>query len=180
MENPFYRGIMDKIKLGILSLILLAAAFMVGRYTTPAKVVTKVEEKVVEKEVVKWKTKEDKNENKNKETVVVETTYPDGTVRKETRIIDKGTIRVSFESESSKQSEKDKSSVAQSSTANENSNWHVSLLAGSGNLSYDNVMHGKSDIVYGIHAEKKILGPFFLGAFALDNKTVGLSLGGNF
>lgn len=161
------------IKLALFGALALAAAFAVGRYTVPTKTVTKIEEKIVEKEVIKWKEKEVKNEDKDVETVIVETTYPDGTVKKETRIIDKGKIKVTFEAEGSSESEKSKVTSILKSEVKENANWNVSLLAGSENLKYN-------EFIYGVHVQKTVLGPFSVGAFGLTNKTVGLSIGGTF
>lgn len=171
---------LDKIKSVVIGILLLIASFIAGKYTTPEKIVTKIEEKVVVKEVVKWKKSESKEDNKNKETIIVETTYPDGTVKKETRIIDKGTVKISLNQERSKESESSKVVTIEKSTTNEKSNWQVSLLASTQNLSYNDISSGKTEINYGIHVQKRVLGPFYLGGFALDTKTFGLSVGGIF
>jgi len=68
------------VAIGVLVLFVGGAA--VGRYSLPAKVDIKVEEKIVEKEVIKWKTVVKKDVQKNKDTIIIETHYPDGTVKK--------------------------------------------------------------------------------------------------
>ncbi len=92
-----------QIIIGAASALLIGA--LVVRFSLPAKVQIKVQEKIVEKEVVKWKTKYVKNEQKNKDTVIIETRFPDGTVKKEKHIIDKGTIVVDKTNEGSKEKE---------------------------------------------------------------------------
>lgn len=161
----------------LVSLIALTSVFMIGRYTTPAKTVIKIEEKIVEKEIVKWKYKENSEENKNQETIIVETTYPDGTVKKETRILDKGTVKLSLESEQSKEKEKISILKKDELTLNENSNWNISLLASLENFSYNKE---SKDVFYGIHLQRKVLGPFSVGVFGTNSKSYGLSVGGSF
>jgi hypothetical protein len=163
------------IKLLMAAIVLVAVSFMVGRHNAPVKTVTKVEEKIVVKEVIKWKEKKVKDENKNKETVIVETVYPDGTIKRETRIIDKGTIKVAVEKEGSKSSEKTTTVSKEQLQVSDNKQWNVSVLAGTDKLSYNDL---KLD--YGLHVQKTILGPFSLGAFGLTNGSVGLSVGGSF
>lgn len=57
--------------------------------------------------------------------------------------------------------------------------WHVSLLAGT---DYVRASDGltRSDFFLGAHVERRVLGPFYLGAWALSSGAAGLSVGVTF
>ena len=160
-------------KLLISSLILLAAGIAIGRYTLPAKVITKVETKEVTHEATKTVEVDKTDYYKNKVLVEITTTKPDGTVIRERKFIDKSIINRDDKknTDEKKDSEKD-SKKEESKTYNSNSGSVRALIArNTDRLSED---------IYGIHVEKRIVGPFTLGAFGLTDKTLGLSLGMNF
>lgn len=142
--------------------LLLLVAYALGKYTQPAIVVTKVETH----EVIKYVEKETKTKQNNKDIVIVETRYPDGTVKKETHIVDKGTVVIDKSKEGS--SEKDSSSTTVVSY--NKPQWKAAALLGITDYSLDNR-------VYGLEVERRILGPIFVGAWGLTNKTIGVSAG---
>lgn len=159
----------------LIGLALLIGGFMIGRYSTPTKTVTKIEEKIVTKEVVKWKVKKVKDESKNLEKIIVETKMPDGTIRKETRIVDKGVVRVDTTKDGSKSTETSKVTKIEKTETNQNNDWHVSALAMPKNGDYTN-----KELSYGLHVERRIIGPFYLGVFGVTDSGAGLSIGGSF
>jgi hypothetical protein len=157
----------------VIVIILLAASFMVGRYTTPTKTKTVVEEKVVEKEVVKFVEVQAKTEKKDVETVVIEIISPDGTIRKETKIVDKTVLEEQKKIDLNKQTDQTRISKREETTESSSSEWMVSLMvsAKENNISEQN---------FGVHVQRRIIGPFYLGVYGEQNKGVGLSIGGTF
>lgn len=157
----------------LVSALVGGVSFAAGRVSTPEKVVTKTETKVQIKEVVKWKTKLVKSENKNKQTIIIETKLPDGTVKKETHIIDKGTVVL----DKSKESEKD-TSIAKSEKKEETKtyqldNWKLSGIA----YAEPDLNISKVGVSWGLLVERRIVGPMYVGVFGITNGSVGASLG---
>lgn len=150
------------LKLGLAGLLLILLGYAFGRYLQPATVVTKVEQH----EVIKYVEKSTKEKNNNKDIVIVETRYPDGTVKKETHIVDKGTIVI----DKSKESSDTKDSKSETIVSNTKPQWKASGLLGVADYSLSNR-------VYGLEVERRILGPIFLGAWGMNNKQLGVSLG---
>lgn len=151
-------------------------SFAAGRSSAPEKVVTKVETKVEIKEVVKWKTKTVKSENKNKQTIIIETKLPDGTFKKETHILDKGTVVL----DKSKDLEKDittaESSKKEQTKELELSNWKLSGIA----YLEPNLEVSKTGISWGLLVERRVVGPIYVGLFGITNGSLGASLGVSF
>ena len=163
-----------QLAVGILALFIGGAA--VGRFSLPAKVETKIEEKIVVKEVIKWKTQYVKNEQKDKETVIIETHYPDGKIVKETHIVDKGTIVVNKTAEGSKETDKKEETTTEKTVEYANRDWSFAALAAPKKSSEGGVSL-TSGVDYGLHVQRRVLGPFYLGGFGLTDKTFGASLG---
>lgn len=149
----------------------LLSAFAVGRYTTPTKVVEveKIvyQEKIVEKKVY-VKQKEVK---KNVITVTLTTIRPDGTKTIEKRVFDKSEIDIvqhgTIEKEKESQKETEKSKVV----TNTHDDWMISGL-----IKFDkgNLETGRA---YGVMVNRRIVGPFHLGAFIFNDVTYGGSVG---
>lgn len=139
------------ILLGIL--IALAAGYGIGRYAQPAKIEIKKEEVIKEVEVIK------------KDVVIVEKEVknPDGTVTTERVITDKTQI------DSKKETTEKQSSIV----SNKKADWKVSASVGAESLKF-------TQPVYGLHVERRILGPFFIGAYGMTNSNYGVSIGMEF
>lgn len=136
----------------IASVALLALAFASGRFLTPEKTKVEVKTVTVEKLVTQ---------------VVHQKVYikenPDGT--KETTVV---TDTTTDSKTNSKSSDETKESTIRKDRIN------ISVLAGSTfpiNLSAP---------IYGVSANKNILGPITGGIWVLSDKTAGISLGLNF
>jgi hypothetical protein len=145
---------------GIALIFLLGTA--VGRYTLPAKVVTKTEVQTVTK-VVK-DTNRDKKDNTV--TTIVETKKPDGTIVKQTQIVDQNqtitqTNTNSNTNSNSTYTQKDTRDVGQLGV-----NALVGLRLGTG-----------EPLSYGLSVQRRLLGPVEIGAFGFTDKLVGFSLG---
>lgn len=145
---------------GVLILLLVAYAF--GRYNTPEKVVTKIETH----EVIKYVEKETKSKQNNKDIVIIETRLPDGTITKETHIVDKGTVII----DKTKQGSDQKDSSTTTIVSYQKAQWKAAGLLGVSDYSLDNR-------IYGLEIERRILGPIFVGAWGMTSKEVGLSVG---
>lgn len=164
----------NKLKYGLAAIALLVA-FAFGRTTVPTKTVTKIEEKIVEKEVVKYKESSKKSENKNKEVVVIEYKLPDGTIKKETRIVDRGTVVSENAKEGSSEFSKEVQKRTETTTTNQTSLYNVAIMAAPSD-EIDPITGQK--VKLGLMAQKKFIGPVGFGAFGIDNKygvVVGIS-----
>ncbi len=160
---------------------LLGIGYASGRYTTPTKTVTKIEEKIVTKEVVKYKETKSKDENRNKETIIVETIMADGTKRIEKRIVDKTQIETDTNRESEKTASSETSRKSETTVENSRSNWNVAVLAGAGSFSEA----AKQEYGYGLHLQYRVFGPFYFGGYGTGigrstQESYGFSLGGQF
>jgi hypothetical protein len=151
----------NKYKIAI-GLILLLSAYAFGRYAQPASVITKVETH----ETIKYVEKKTTTKQNNKDIVIIETRLPDGTITKETHIVDKGTVIIDKSKESSDQ----KDSSSETVVSYNKPQWKAAALLGIADYSLDNR-------VYGIEIERRVLGPIFIGAWGLNNKTIGVSAG---
>lgn len=155
---------MTLLQKSLIILALCAFSYGLGRYLTPEKVVTKEVEVI--KEVIKEVVKENTNIKKNTQTKIVETTYPDGKYIKETYILDQDTVviekdtTVSIDKEVTKQIEK----------IIENSKPQYGVAAGAG-YNFD-----VAKPVYVVQAERRILGPLFLGVYGTTNREAGALL----
>jgi len=155
-------------KKGLMLLGLFVIGVAVGRYTLPAKIVIKTETKTIEKLV------EDinKKENSNKVIKIVEKTEKDGTVTKTTEIVDKSTT----DTNTKIVKDTDSSSKTEKTTTYAKNDWHFAALAGTG--LFDKGL--SQSVVYGIGVQKRLIGPFYVGAFGFSNKFAGASLGMSF
>jgi lipopolysaccharide export LptBFGC system permease protein LptF len=164
-------------KLAAAGLVLLLAGVMIGRYTVPTKTITKTETKIVEKEVVKSSDTDIKTIKKNSTLVETETILPDGTHKIERRYVNNDEIvdkDVKLNVTTDTKSTDIKSMTV---TTNEKNNWNLSALATTSHTE-DDIFREK--ISYGIHVQRRIIGPFSVGAFGLTNRTYGISIGGSF
>lgn len=156
----------NKVKYGILFPVLIVS-FGIGRYSAPEKVRT--ETKIVE--VEKKSTKKEVDTDKHKETKVVEVINPDGT---------KTTTTIIVEDTDQKKKETDKSSRKSnydtvSEVSRSGSRISLSALAGSDLRNLHALVP-----VYGVAANKELLGPITVGVFGMSNGLAGVSLGLNF
>lgn len=169
--------IRDALKTAGYVIAALAIGAAVGRYTVPTKVVTKIEEKIVEKEVIKTKENTVRETNKNRELVVTETVLPDGTRKIEKHYINRDEIRDTAERTNLTTTSRDTELHSSTVTTSENANWNISALATPSHTK-DDILSGS--LSYGLHVQRRVLGPFSVGAFGLTNKTYGVSIGGSF
>jgi hypothetical protein len=153
--NPTTR---KALAIGLVFLVGLA----LGRYSLPAKVVVKTEVKTVEK-VVQDTTK---NEKKNTTTVVTETKKPDGTDITTTEIVDKDQIISNTDTTTNTSTD----STSSKTTTYDTGSLSVAGLAG---VQFG----GGNAVTYGLHVQKKLLGPVNIGVFGFTDKLFGASIG---
>lgn len=155
---------------------IFIAGLAIGRFTLPAKVQVKIQEKIVEKVVTKEVEKKNREDRKNKVVVIVETKLPDGTVRKETKIVDRGVVELDYSRNKDSQTETETEKTEEKTVTYAKNDWALSILGGA------HIGSGLSDLspAYGGHVQRRILGPFYLGAFGLSTRTFGGSLGVSF
>lgn len=136
----------------IISVIVLAVVFAAGRQSVPEKVKTEIQKVEVEKVVTVVKRE-----------VVTVRENPDGS--KETTIVTDTTTNSQTNTNASNQTTEE---------IKKGKKLNVSLLAGTSpslNLT---------ELVYGASISKELVGPVTVGAWALTNKSIGLSVGLNF
>lgn len=161
---------MENLKKAGIVIILMLVAFGAGRFASPTKVVTKVEEKVVNKEVVKWKTKTVIEETKNKEIIITKTVKPDGTVVETKRIVDKGTVSKDSSKDSQTEKESSKSKITVEVKEKSPPSWTISGLA----------RYKDGGVDFGASAYKRVLGPVGVGVFGIQKGEIGVSMGFSF
>lgn len=164
------------------AVLALAAAFVAGRYSAPKP---QVQVKTVERVVTQTQTVKQEAEIKHDlKTLIVyrdRVSHPDGTVevKSETRAVEGDTTQIKID-DSQLRVQTDQ--VAQSVTVTTpRDNWHVSIFAGSP------VSLSSPDLLVGGSVERRILGPFYAGAWVLvapldhsPGPAGGLSLGVTF
>ena len=150
-----------KLKYGLIGLLILGIGYGAGKYSNPAKVVTKTEYKEVVKEV------EVKKEQKNVVVYTKKTTQKDGTVIEESKSEDKSTTY------QDKTTEKDtRISSSTTTTRDLGLSLHV--------LGMQNIGDRPAEREYGIFVKKRVISNISVGALATDKRTVGLSVGLDF
>lgn len=149
----------------IIAVIALAASFLAGKYTTPAKVVTEIKTVEVEKKV----EQKDVEKEKHKKTVIVKNKDGSST----TTITDDSasTDRSKTTDDVAKRTDEKKEVTRDGALTS------ISILAGL-QVPFD-PSTTLSQIKYGIHVHKEILGPITVGAFGFTDRTFGLSMGLN-
>jgi hypothetical protein len=146
--------------------VTVVASFAVGRYTVPSKIVTTTQ--------TTTKTDENKvvNDNDDKDETIDKTIEKDGTIKETIHIVDVDKSTTT----DSKQTQSD--TTSKTVETNSKNDWNISILATPSRL--DDTLMNTGSMGYGVHVQRRILGPFSVGAFGITNKTYGLSLGVSF
>lgn len=159
----------------ILGLVLVVAAFMVGRYTTPGPdIVTATQIKFVERKVEVVKVV------KAKDRIV----YRDVTVKPDGTRIDHSVERSVTETKAAKTTDSATDSASDSKTAvsTYKPQWRVGALIGLnvGGIHFDQPM-GWGLLSAGAFAERRLVGPFWFGLWGMSTgPSFGLMLAGEF
>jgi hypothetical protein len=177
----------QKALLGGALLLVPVGTFLGGRYTATPQVRVETKVQVVEKEVIKTVTvesssdKKDLDSNTNKhthretttvahkdgttETKTVEDTNVDRVVHEvEVKYVDRYVDRVEY---------KDRVVKETQVVAPAQKNWIVGPMVG---VNAASILSPPPAFVFGAHVERRIAGPFFLGAYGLSSGQAGLSL----
>ena len=158
----------------IISLVVVAGAVGLGRFTAPSKVVEK--EKIVfqEKIVTKKVYIKDTSKKVNKVTIRLVTIKPDGTRTIETKIFDKSEIEITQKGESIKSDDIKQTTEKEKTTEYK----HDDLLISFG--AKVDPFNATTGLSYGLFLNKRLLGPFYMGIFGFTDRSVGASLGLSF
>lgn len=148
------------LKYCLIGLLILGVGYGAGKYSNPAKVVTKTEYKEVIREV------EVKKEQKNVVVYTKKTTQKDGTVIEESKSEDKSTTY------QDRKTEKD-TRISSSTTTTRDIGLSVHAL-----VMQD--IDREQSREYGIYLKKRVIGNISVGGLVTDKKTVGLSVGLDF
>lgn len=149
----------------IIAVAILAATFIAGRYSRPAKIVTQVKTVEVEKKT----DTSNQTADTHKDETITTTENKDGTKTILDHIVEDagshtyttGTDNINQTTESTK------------TVTNNSSSIHLAFLAGT-TTSNIGLMN------YGGYASKQVLGPFSLGVWGLSIGAGGLAIGVNF
>lgn len=169
----------------VVIIILLAAAFAAGRYTLPAKVVTKTEVKTETKVVTQVKTEvvtktvyvrvQAKNVHKEIDTIK----KPDGTVETKTVYDDRSTTTTEASSQAVEQQTISKNKTRETETKtdkvvdNQKPQWHLGLRLGAGG-EFGGRDGFNLKLGLGLQAERRILGPVFMGVWIEGFSGIGV------
>jgi lipopolysaccharide export LptBFGC system permease protein LptF len=160
-----------KVKI-IITVLVVAGAFAAGRYSLPAKIIEKehvvYKEKIVEKKVLV----KDQNTKKNIVTIRLVTIKPDGTRTIETKTYDKSEIEITQNSTTDIKNDITKVADKEKTTIFNKDSLLISALM---KTNFTNPSPS-----YGIMINKRIFGPFYLGAFGYTDASLGMSLGISF
>jgi hypothetical protein len=158
--------------IGIGVSIAIGAAF--GYFEAPTKKETKVEYQTVEKEVIKEVEVTKEADNKNTDTVIIETIDKDGTIHRETHIVDKGVISIDKSDSKEDDKSKEEHKTIDVLTESKKTDWSASaMVSPNSGLNF-------SDVSYGLVVERRIIGPFKAGIYGMTNKTYGVTMGMGF
>jgi hypothetical protein len=148
------------VKIGLLSLVLLGVGYGAGKFSNPAKVITKTEIKEIVKivEVVK--------EKKDVKTIIKVVTRPDGTKEEETTIVDNTTTDTNTNTDISKESKNETITTRDIGLS-------VQALA----LAKFNDINNRE---YGVLIKKRIISNISGSILVTDKKTIGLAVGLDF
>lgn len=149
------------LKYGLIGALLLGLGYGIGKYSTPAKVVTKTEYKEIIKEV------EVKKEAKNVVVYTRKTTKKDGTIIEESKTKDKSISYQDRTSESKKE-------IASSNVTTRDLGLSVHGIV------MQNVDDNDRDREFGVFVKKRVIGNISVGGLVTDKKTIGLSIGMDF
>jgi hypothetical protein len=145
-----------------LAAVFLLSAFAAGRLSTPVKIKTVTQTVEVEKKL------STNDQIDHKKTTITERDSPGG---------DKTIVTTVTDDRSTQTSDTDATSINKTDSkeiVKDGSRLNLSLLAGKSLSSFS------SPPVYGLYANKNVLGPITAGAFGFENGTVGLSVGFSF
>lgn len=153
----------------IVSIVVLLSGIAIGRFTLPAKIVEKekivYQDRIVEKQVIISEVKK----KSNKQYVKIEHIAKDGSRTTETRIIDLSTQNTASKASSEKLQDTHITQDKEKVTINNTGSTLVTLgvKANPSIIGMD----------YGILIHKKLLGPFWFGAFGYTDKSFGADIG---
>jgi hypothetical protein len=172
-------------------LLLTLAAFAIGRGTAPVKVEKKVEIEIVEVESVRieWRDKivekkvYVKSQATSSRTEEREVRKPDGTVEKtkmEVRgmetLVSSGTESSSEQSGTARKDSQISSKEIMSLSTENKPDWNISLLVGASTGS----KLLPPPMTAGVHVQRRILGPVYVGVWGMTDVSAGLSVGFEF
>jgi hypothetical protein len=145
----------------LIVLAIVVVSYGAGKFSNPAKVVTKTEYKEIVKIV------EVKKEQKNLVVVTKKTTKKDGTVIEESKTEDKSVTYQDKHSESKKESK-----TSSITTRDIGLSVHALAIQNLGDLDRQRE--------YGVFIKKRVLGNISVGGLVTDQKTIGISAGWDF
>lgn len=155
---------------GLVSVVALAGAFVVGRYSKPVEVRTEVVERTVTVErrtVVEKRVEVAKRDRRSKTTT---TTKPDGSSTTVTESHEREDTRTETARDTTAETATETERHAKEETRVSEPDWRVGGMVGLSGVG----------TVYGGSIERRILGPVWLGAWGLSSGAFGVSVGVEF
>jgi hypothetical protein len=153
------------------SLLALTAAFLAGKYASPAKVVERIRVETKTVTVTEWKDRVVEKRVQGPVRVVEHITEKPGAERTITRWIDRGPVTTDTTRDGSGSSAtKTDAKTDSSRTVTAQPSWRIEGQAGWSRLS-------PSPDLYGINISRRVVGTVWVGGWARTDKTAGASLG---
>lgn len=145
-------------------IVIFLVGLAIGRFSLPAKVITKTETKIVEK-IVEATHKDIKTDTV---VVITETTDKEGVKTKKTVITDKTKTEVDIDKKTNTNTTAKTEKIVQY----DKNSLVISALVGTDTFSSG----GSSNPIFGGHVQKRLIGPIYMGIWGLSNKTFGASI----
>lgn len=153
------------------SLVALAAAFLAGRYATPAKVVERVKVETKTVTVTEWKDRLVEKRVQGPVREVEHIVEKPGAERVITRWTERGPVTTDTTTDSSGSSAtKTDAKTDASRIVTAQPSWRIEGQAGWSRLS-------PAPDLYGLGVSRRIAGTVWLGAWARTDKTAGIGIG---
>lgn len=150
----------------LISLLVIAASVAVGRFSLPAKIVEK--EKIVFQDRIVEKQVDSSNTTTNKHVDTIVTKKPDGTTITETKddsVVLNNTVDKTDKTDTTKSTtDKEKTTTYDKGTFLVSASIKANLTSSAG-------------WAYGAIVDKRVIGPFHMGAFGFTDSTFGMSVG---
>lgn len=156
------------IKQLLIGLLILVLGVAAGRYAAPSKTITITQEKIVEKVVEKKVFVKDSDTKVHKVTIRIVTVKPDGTKTIETKEYDNSEIEITQKGSVETDKQTDTSKSTSTTVEYKTQEWLIGPMV------------KLQDPSYGIFADKRIIGPIYLGGFIFLDKTIGANIGVSF
>lgn len=155
----------------LILLVVLGVGVAIGKFATPTKLIEKEVIKYVDKIVEKKVYVKDTSKKNNKVTIQFVKILPDGTKTIETKTYDQSVIEITQNEKTDTNKETNIDKTTEKVVEYRHDDWMISLGVKTDSTWTNN---------YGVIVNRRILGPFHLGAFVFTDRSFGANVGISF